>query len=253
MRDGKFITFEGIDGCGKSTQLHKLAEYLHGRGHAVLSTRDPGGTQLGRSLCGSWLGGEWGEVDPTAELLLAAADRAQHVREVILPALEAGLIVLSEGYYDSTTVYQGAVRGLDLKLIADLREISTGGLKPDLTFVFDLDVPTALTRRYLRRASGAAEGGAPYRPRQDSFPFHERVRASFLELAARARSRARLVSAHEGVEEVHREVVTHVSCLLGARSAATAVAPAEAGPEEFERLAQAAWSAEAAAETRVPV
>jgi len=163
MRDGKFITFEGIDGCGKSTQLHKLAEYLHGRGHAVLSTRDPGGTQLGRSLCGSWLGGEWGEVDPTAELLLAAADRAQHVREVILPALEAGLIVLSEGYYDSTTVYQGAVRGLDLKLIADLREISTGGLKPDLTFVFDLDVPTALTRRYLRRASGAAEGGAPYR------------------------------------------------------------------------------------------
>ena len=149
MKLGKLITFEGIDGCGKSTQMRLLEQYLTERGLDVVTTREPGGTELGKKIRSALLDGGEGSVEPLAELLLYAADRAQHVRRVIMPALAEGKMVLSDRFYDATTVYQGYARGFDLTLVNQLNELATGGLKPALTLLFDLDVETARPRRHV--------------------------------------------------------------------------------------------------------
>ena len=128
---GKLITFEGIDGCGKSTQLRLLEDYLRARGLPCVSTREPGGTVLGLKIRAVLLDLTDEPVEPLTELLLFAADRAQHVRQLILPALEAGKIVLSDRFYDATMAYQGYARGYDRALVQQLIELATGGLKPD--------------------------------------------------------------------------------------------------------------------------
>ena len=133
---GKFITFEGIDGSGKSTQLRLLADDLRFRGFNVLVTHQPGGTPLGRRLREAFLDTEE-NIAPMAELLLFAADRAQHVEFLIKPALAEGKIVISDRYADATTAYQGAGRGFDAKTIKQVIQLATGGLKPDLTLFFD--------------------------------------------------------------------------------------------------------------------
>src|SRR6267154_1809049 len=130
---GAFITFEGIDGCGKSTQLRLLASELRVRGLKIVTTREPGGTALGRRLRAALLDIDE-QVDPLAELLVFAADRAHHVRTLLLPALQTGQIVLSDRYADATGAYQGAGRGFGPKLIQDIVQLATGGLRPDLTF-----------------------------------------------------------------------------------------------------------------------
>lgn len=196
----KLITFEGIDGCGKSTQMRLLDEYLTERGLAVVSTREPGGTELGRKIRSALLDGGKGSVDPLAELLLYAADRAQHVRQVIMPALAEGKVVLSDRFYDATTVYQGYARGFDLKLVNQLNELATGGLKPDLTLLFDLDVATGL-KRTLRRGNEAGLAARPDRLDQEPMEFHERVRKAYLEIAAREPERFRVIPATGSVEE----------------------------------------------------
>jgi dTMP kinase len=200
MRRGKLITFEGIDGCGKSTQMRLLGQYLSERGVAVVSTREPGGTELGRKVRSALLDGGPGSVEPLAELLLYAADRAQHVRRVILPALSLGKVVLSDRFYDATTVYQGYARGFDLELVNQLNELATGGLKPDLTLLFDLDVETGL-KRTMRRGdgTGVTEAG-PDRLDQEPVEFHERVRQAYLDVAAREPQRFRIIPSAGPVE-----------------------------------------------------
>ena len=136
---GAFITFEGIDGCGKSTQLRMLAGELRVRGLPVIATREPGGTPLGQKLRAALLDVKE-EVDPLTELLVFAADRAQHVRKHLLPALERNQIVLSDRYADATVAYQGAGRGFKPELIEEIVQLATDGLKPDLTLLFDLSV-----------------------------------------------------------------------------------------------------------------
>jgi dTMP kinase len=200
MRRGKLITFEGIDGCGKSTQMRLLGQYLTERGVAVVSTREPGGTELGRKVRSALLDGGAGSVEPLAELLLYAADRAQHVRRVILPALAEGKVVLSDRFYDATTVYQGYARGFDLELVNQLNELATGGLKPDLTLLFDLDVETGL-KRTMRRGDGTGVTAAgPDRLDQEPVEFHERVRQAYLDIAAREPERFRIVPSGGPVE-----------------------------------------------------
>jgi len=200
MRRGKLITFEGIDGCGKSTQMRLLGQYLTERGVAVVSTREPGGTELGRKVRSALLDGGAGSVEPLAELLLYAADRAQHVRRVILPALEEGKVVLSDRFYDATTVYQGYARGFDLELVNQLNELATGGLKPDLTLLFDLDVETGL-KRTMRRGDGTGVTAArPDRLDQEPVEFHERVRQAYLDIAAREPERFRVIPSAGPVE-----------------------------------------------------
>jgi len=200
MRRGKLITFEGIDGCGKSTQMRLLGQYLTERGVAVVSTREPGGTELGRKVRSALLDGGAGSVEPLAELLLYAADRAQHVRRVILPALAEGKVVLSDRFYDATTVYQGYARGFDLELVNQLNELATGGLKPDLTLLFDLDVETGL-KRTMRRGDGTGVTAAgPDRLDQEPVEFHERVRQAYLDIAAREPERFRVIPSAGPVE-----------------------------------------------------
>jgi dTMP kinase len=200
MRRGKLITFEGIDGCGKSTQMRLLGQYLTERGVAVVPTREPGGTELGRKVRSALLDGGAGSVEPLAELLLYAADRAQHVRRVILPALDEGKVVLSDRFYDATTVYQGYARGFDLELVNQLNELATGGLKPDLTLLFDLDVETGL-KRTMRRGDGTGVTAArPDRLDQEPVEFHERVRQAYLDIAAREPERFRIIPSAGPVE-----------------------------------------------------
>lgn len=214
MRRGKLITFEGIDGCGKSTQMRLLGQYLTERGVAVVSTREPGGTELGRKVRSALLDGGAGSVEPLAELLLYAADRAQHVRRVILPALSLGKVVLSDRFYDATTVYQGYARGFDLELVNQLNELATGGLKPDLTLLFDLDVEIGL-KRTMRRGDGTGMTAArPDRLDQEPVEFHERVRQAYLDIAAREPERFRIIPSAGPVEVTFELMIRAVRDLL---------------------------------------
>lgn len=213
MGRGKLITFEGIDGCGKSTQMRLLEQYLLERGVDVISTREPGGTELGRKIRSALLDGGKGSVEPLAELLLYAADRAHHVRRVIIPALDEGRVVLSDRFYDATTVYQGYARGFDLALVNQLNELATGGLKPDLTLLFDLDVETGL-KRTRKRADDASGAARPDRLDQEPLEFHKRVRAAYLEIAAREPERFRVIPASGSVEETFNLMIKEVRGLL---------------------------------------
>jgi len=213
MKAGKLITFEGIDGCGKSTQMRLLEQYLTERGVAVVSTREPGGTELGKKIRSALLDGVEGSVEPLAELLLYAADRAQHARQVIMPALAEGKVVLSDRFYDATTVYQGYARGFDLTLVNQLNELATGGLKPDLTLIFDLDVETGL-KRTRRRGDEAGLVARPDRLDQEPIEFHERVRKAYLEIAAREPQRFRVIPSAGPVEETFNLMIRAVRDLI---------------------------------------
>jgi dTMP kinase len=197
-----FITFEGIDGCGKSTQLRMLASVLRMRNLEVVTTREPGGTPLGQKLRYALLEAE-GQVDPLAELLLYAADRAQHVRALVRPALASGHIVLSDRYADATVAYQGAGRGFEPRMVAEIVALATGGLKPDLTLLFDLPVAEA-----RERASHRTRNGRPGdRLDSEDETFHTRVREAYLRIASDEPERVRLVNASDSIEETHVRVL----------------------------------------------
>ena len=198
---GSFITFEGIDGSGKSTQMRMIASVLRLRGLEVVTTREPGGTPLGKRLRAALLDSQE-QVDPLAELLLYAADRAQHVRTLLRPALETGHIVLSDRYADATVAYQGAGRGFAPEVIAEVVALATGGLKPDLTLIFDLPVAAAVTRANRRTHDGHM------RDRLDieDAEFYTRVRDAYLQIAAAEPERVRIIDASGSVEETHARV-----------------------------------------------
>jgi dTMP kinase len=198
---GTFITFEGIDGSGKSTQLRMLAEFLRREGCEVLLTREPGGTPVGNRLRAALLDAQE-EVDPLTELLVFAADRAQHVRRVLRPALAAGEVVFSDRYADATAAYQGAGRGFSPELIAEIIELATEGLKPDLTLLFDLSVEDSITRT-RRRANGKHQGD---RLDGEAAEFHERVRAAYLEIARAEPGRIKIVNTNQPAEVTHERV-----------------------------------------------
>lgn len=207
---GKFLTFEGIDGCGKSTQMRLLASELRLRGHEVITTREPGGTQFGNRLREVLLDVE-GQVDPLAELLVFAADRAQHVRTLIRPALESNHIVLSDRYADATSAYQGAGRGFPARTINLAIQLATGGLKPDLTLLFDLPVEISLKRAHGRHHNS---GTLPNRLDTEDPGFYERVRQSYLKLASEEPDRFRIIDANKAIEEVHAQVMKVVEGFL---------------------------------------
>jgi dTMP kinase len=198
---GAFITFEGIDGCGKSTQLRLLASELRVRGLEIVTTREPGGTRLGQRLRAALLDVEE-QVDPLAELLVFAADRAHHVRTLLLPALEASRIVLSDRYADATVAYQGAGRGFKPELIREIVQLATDGLTPDLTLLFDLSVAESYVRTRRRVASKNSD-----RLDSENAEFHTRVRDAYLEMAKAEPERFRIISARGPVQETHETVM----------------------------------------------
>jgi dTMP kinase len=208
---GAFITFEGIDGCGKTTQLRLLASELRARGLPVVNTREPGGTPLGQKLRAALLDVQE-QVDPLTELLVFAADRAQHVRKHLLPALEANQIVLSDRYADATVAYQGGGRGFDPKLIQEIVELATGGLQPDLTLLFDLSVAESAVRTRRRVASKRTD-----RLDIEDAEFHERVRNAYLEIAKGSPDRLRIIDARGSVDETHKTVMDIVMPFLRER------------------------------------
>ena len=197
---GAFITFEGIDGSGKSTQLKMLASYLASRGLEIVSTREPGGTPLGTRLREALLQ-TTEHVDPLAELLLYAADRAQHVRTLLCPSLQAGKIVLSDRYADATAAYQGAGRGFSAETIDTVIQLATEGLKPDLTLLFDLEVEECVART-LRRANREQD-----RLDAEDIDFHCRVREAYLRTAAEEPHRVKVIAASGSMNETHAKVL----------------------------------------------
>ena len=209
---GAFISFEGIDGCGKSTQLRLLASELRLRGVPVVATREPGGTPLGQKLRAALLDVQE-QVDPLTELLVFAADRAQHVRKHLLPALEQNQVVLSDRYADATVAYQGAGRGFDSKLIQEIVELATGGLKPDLTLLFDLSVPESAVRTRKRVQRKRTD-----RLDSEDAEFHSRVRDAYLEIAKREPDRFRVIDARGSVDETQRAVMNIVIPFLEGRN-----------------------------------
>ncbi len=206
---GLFITFEGIEGSGKSTQAEILRVYLEDKGIRVDMTREPGGTPIAEAIRTVLLDPAYGEMDPTAELLLYQAARSQHVHERILPALEAGVTVLCDRFTDSTTAYQGAGRGLPAPELEALHSMATGGLVPDLTILIDLAAEVGLAR--------ATRDGESDRIEQESIDFHERVRAGFLDLAQQDRDRVKQVDGQESPERVATAIRTEIDILLAAR------------------------------------
>ena len=183
-----FITLEGPEGAGKTTQLRALADFLRGCGYDVVTTREPGGTAIGDQIRHVLHDTANVTMSPTAEVLLYAASRAQLVAEVIQPALAAGRVVLCDRYADSTMAYQGYGRGLDRDALAALTAVATGGLRPDLTLLLDLDVARGLARR-------RDEGEEMNRLDLETIEFHRRVRAGYLALAAAEPARWQLIDA----------------------------------------------------------
>ena len=203
MAKGFFITLEGVEGSGKTTQTALVADALRLADHRVTVTREPGGTRAGEAIRAIFL-------DPAvslhaaAELLLVLADRAQHVREKLKPALAAGEIVLSDRYSDSTVAYQGYGRGLDLKLLDELNRLASDGARPDLTIVLDLDVETGLERTRAR-VRGDVRG--PDRFEGEQVEFHRRVRQGFLTIARDEPDRVRTIDATAPIAEITALIV----------------------------------------------
>jgi dTMP kinase len=206
---GKFITFEGIDGSGKSTQLRLLAGDLRQKGFDIITTCEPGGTPLGRRLREAFLETEE-NVAPMAELLLFAADRAQHVEFLIKPTLADGRIVISDRYADATYAYQGVGRGFPEATVHQVIELATGGLKPDMTLFFDISVDTALKRMSTRSDDEAKANRMDF----ETGEFYKRVREAYLHIAERESGRFVIVDAEGPVEDIHANVAAIVTPLL---------------------------------------
>jgi dTMP kinase len=202
----RFITFEGGDGTGKTTQLKALENYLTARGLSCISTREPGGTSLGKLIRQVLLEAGKQPIASPTELFLYLADRAQHIHEVIISAIQQRKIVLCDRHTDSTLAYQGYGRGIDLTLLRSLNEIASGGIKPDLTFLLDCPVEIGLSRTDQRKSSSASGPNREDRFEREDVEFHERVRAGFLELAQAEPRRFRIVDASRSGEEVANEI-----------------------------------------------
>ena len=210
---GKFITIEGLDGCGKSTQLGKLAAVLRAQGIEVVLTREPGGTPAGESIRGLLLDSRTAGLAPMTELALMFASRAQHLREVILPALAAGRFVLCDRFTDSSEAYQGGGRKAGVEVVHALHKLLCDGIQPDLTLLMDSEVSASVAR--ARRRNTAASG--PHdenRFEQESRAFFERVRNAYLAIAKREPERVVLLDARQPIETVHREIVEAVRARL---------------------------------------
>jgi dTMP kinase len=207
---GKFVTFEGIDGSGKSTQLRMLQGVLVGRGVDFVTTREPGGTPLGRALRQAFLETEE-NVAPMAELLAFGADRAQHVEFLIKPALAAGRLVISDRFADATYAYQGAGRRFPPEKVLSVIDLATDGLRPDLTIFFDIEVKMAL-RRTSDRSSEASN-----RMDKETGEFYARVRDAYLEIAEKEPERFKVLDASGTPENIHPRVLELIDDLLGGR------------------------------------
>ena len=199
MSRGIFITMEGPDGSGKSTQISRLKEYLEKEGYNVLITREPGGTVISETIREIILNKDFTEMSPVTEMMLYASARAQLIAEVVGPAIDSGTAVISDRFVDSSLVYQGMARGMGMEFVAGLNMAATGGLKPDVTFFFDISAEEALERRGKR-------GEASDRIELAGLKFQEDVRRGYLELAKESDGRVITIDATKGIDEIFEVV-----------------------------------------------
>lgn len=205
MPMGKFITFEGIEGCGKSTQITLLKGALQKRGYEVVVTREPGGSKIGDAIREILLNPRFNEMRPMTELLLYVAGRTQHYYQIILPALKKGKMVLCDRFADSTRAYQGAARAIEPKLIEHLHQIAIDSFKPDKTLLLDLSVKEGRQRIRKRKLD---------RLEKEALAFHRRVRQGYLKLAKRESQRIRVIPAGAAVQTVHQNILKIILPLL---------------------------------------
>lgn len=204
---GMFITLEGPDGSGKTTQAHLVFDWLRHQGQDVLLTREPGGSDIGDQVREVLHDSSNSAMAPQTEFLLYSASRAQHVAQLILPSLKAGRIVISDRYADSSLAYQGYGRGLDLEMLRLITAFATQGLKPDLTLYFDIPAGDGLQRRLL-------SGEAWNRMDAEALAFHRRVRTGYLELANAEPDRWKVIDASRSISDVQRDVRSVVRARL---------------------------------------
>lgn len=208
-KKGIFISFEGIEGTGKTIQSRLLCEHLMKKGYKVILTEEPGGTRIGLKIRDLLLSTENREITPVAELLLYNASRSQHIKEVILPAITDSSVVITDRFSDSTVAYQGFGRRIDLGYIDFIQRIVTEGLKPDITLLLDLDVETGLMRNKGINKTDRLE--------LEDVEFHKRVRDGYLEIAAKEPERIKLIDASGSIEEIHSKVINIVTNLISSR------------------------------------
>lgn len=210
-----FITFEGIEGCGKTTQLALLSDILHNQGHDVVTTREPGGCPIADAVRRILLDPAHNAMVPLAELLLYAAARAQHVNEVIQPALAEGRIVLCDRYTDATIAYQGYGRGQDLGVVKQLNELAGSGCHPDLTLLLDMPAATGLKRAIHRNSSQSLDEEGRFE--QEALVFHDKVRQGYLELANSCPERIKIIPAEGSVAAVAERIALTVSTFINSQ------------------------------------
>jgi dTMP kinase len=208
-----FITLEGIEGSGKTTQMSRLVEFLEDKGIGCVTTRQPGGTLIGETIRSILLDPANRALEPLAELLLYMADRAQHIQEIIRPALEAGETVVCDRYFDATLVYQGFARGLSIEMIERLHRLLFDDLKPDMTLLLDLSPRVGLERAWKQLNNGQRSGDES-RFEAETVAFHEKVRSGYLELARLEPDRFRIVDAGESPEQVSNTIRSIISSIL---------------------------------------
>ncbi len=211
---GKFITFEGGEGCGKSTQIKLLSEYLKQKGYDVVTTKEPGGTEVGQEIRKLLVCGDKDKFDDVAEMLLYFADRRIHLTKKIWPALEKGSIVLSDRYADSTMAYQyyGYNKRIQKSRLNDMYKIVAGDFKPDLTLILDIDVKKGLARSYAKAKTMEVK---ELRFEGRELEFHENLRHGFLEIAKENPERCVVLNADKTIEELHQDVIDIVKERLG--------------------------------------
>jgi len=212
-----FIVFEGIEGCGKTTQIKLLGDYLAGRKIACTLTREPGGTPIGEAIRKIFLHNDHADMLPLTELILVTAARVQHIHQVIQPALAAGQVVICDRFFAATLAYQGYAGGVNLELITKSHELFCGGLQPDLTVLLDCPVATGLARsRSRNKAAGMEQEEGRFEEKM--LEFHERVRQGYHALASRMPDRFEIINADQPVAEVHRELSAAVMRRLKGQS-----------------------------------
>ena len=209
LKRGMFISLEGVEGCGKSTQARLLVEYITGLGYQVVPTREPGGTSISERIREMLLEPQNTDMTDITELLLYLASRAQHVSQLILPALAEGKLVICERFSDATFAYQGYARGLDFETLEQLDRIATGGLEPDLTLLLDLDAEDGVARKHEEHRD---------RLENESVDFHKKVREGYLAIACKFPQRLELIDAKGSVEDVYLRIKDRVDQRLKSKS-----------------------------------
>ena len=206
LRNNMFITLEGIEGSGKTTQIKNIVEFLENKGYDCVVTREPGGTKIGEKIRSILLDPENRNMEPACELLLYFSDRVQHIKELINPALSEGKTIICDRFFDATLVYQGYARGLSIDLIIKLHQMIAYGLKPDITILLDLLPEIGLSRAWEQIDNGSRSGGET-RFEKETLLFHEKIRAGYLELARLEPKRFRVIDASKNKDQVKQQII----------------------------------------------